>query len=76
MGDRIAPVAAEVAHPQLDAWRCLPALVFGEVEQPLDPLDGLALEPLGDELVDTLLVLDQPKQNAVEQLMEFKSSDL
>ena len=36
VGDRIAPVAAEVLLGDLDARCRLPALVFGDVEQMLD----------------------------------------
>src|SRR3546814_3692202 len=37
MGDRIAPVASEIARRQFDPRRRLPPLIFGEHHQPLDP---------------------------------------
>ena len=44
----------------------MPPLVFGNVEQALDPHHGIAFEPFGDQLIDALFVLDQPEQDAVK----------
>src|SRR5688500_1332146 len=46
--DRVAAIAPEILPCHLDARRCLTALVFGEVEQPLDLLHGLGLVPSPD----------------------------
>src|SRR5258706_9444437 len=47
VGDRIAPVAAEIARAELDAGCRLPALVFGNVQKLLDPLDRRRIVAFG-----------------------------
>src|SRR3546814_1007231 len=54
--DSLTPVAAEVAATQFDSRRRLAALVFRDVEQPFDPLDGGRVMSLGDHLRDRKLV--------------------
>src|SRR3546814_10817794 len=46
MGDRIAPVASEIARRQFDPRRRLPPLIFGEHHKPLDPRDRVAIEAI------------------------------
>ena len=67
--DRIAAVAAEILAGHLHAGRGLAALVFGEVEQPLDLLDGLEIVPAGDDLGDAHLALDEAAQDVVEHVV-------
>ena len=44
IGDRIAAVAPEIPARHLDAGRGLPALVFGDVEQTIDPRHHVTIE--------------------------------
>ena len=64
--DRRAPVAPERLRPQLDAGRRLPALVLRAVDQSHRPLDELAVEPVGGQLLARPVVLDVGLQDAVE----------
>ena len=48
--DRITAVAAEILQRHLDAGRRLPALVFGEIEQPPDLEHDVAVEARGDDV--------------------------
>src|SRR5690606_16408086 len=63
VGDRVAPVAAEIAAGDLDAGCRLAALVFGDVEQVLDPLDSRPVVAALDDLGHRLLAFDQPAQD-------------
>ena len=59
VGDRIAPVAAEILQCHFDTRGRLPALVFGEVDHTVDPQDGFSIKPGGDDLGDRLFTLDR-----------------
>src|SRR5207244_9138715 len=67
--DRIATVAAEIPQRHLDAGRRLPALVLGEVEHARDLHHRLTVEARLDDFCDRLLTLDQPFEDAVEQVV-------
>ena len=70
VGDRIAAVAAEIPRRDLHARRRLPALVFGEVEQPLDPRHHLGRsKPAATIVGERLLALDQALQDVVEHVV-------
>src|SRR5208283_5020469 len=64
--DRVAPVAAEILWPDLDARRRLPALVFGEIEELFDSAHRVRVVALRDDVGDPHLLLDQTVENAVK----------
>ena len=64
--DRIAAVAAEILRADLDARRRLAALVFGEIEQALDPAHRLRVVARGDRSGNSHLLLDEAVQDVVE----------
>src|SRR5688572_18729886 len=69
VGDRIAAAEAERLLGNLDARCRLPALVFGDVEHPLDLLDECKVETAlraPDDLGYPQLFLDQPLEDLVE----------
>src|SRR5271167_5099994 len=72
VGDRHAPVAAERARGDLDSGGCLAALVLGEVHEPDRTVDLALGEPLGDQLLASLVELYVALQDAVEQLVGGK----
>jgi len=51
------------------ARRRLPPLVFGDVEQAVDPRHRLAIESLGHDRGQRLFPLDQPLQDRIEHLV-------
>src|SRR3954452_7582251 len=55
--DRIAAVAAEIAQRDLDAWRGLAPLVFGQVEHAVDAQHQIAIKARRDDVGDRLLAL-------------------
>ena len=69
MGDRVAPVAPEIAVADLDARRRLPPLVFGQMQQPLDARDQRRIDSLRGQLARGALMLHQPDQDPVEQVI-------
>src|SRR5437867_2053142 len=69
VGDGIAAVAAKVLFRHLDARRRLPALVFGNVELPVDPRHHFGREAGCDDRGQRLLALDQPLENSVQHLV-------
>lgn len=66
VGDGITPVAAEILPGDLHARRRLAALVFSDVEQVFDPVNGCLLMSAGDDLLRAHLLLDQAFENVVE----------
>ena len=65
----ITAIAAEIPAGDLDAWRCLPPLVFGDVQQTVDPRDDVAVKVLSDDRRQRLLPLNQPLKDRVEQII-------
>src|SRR5687768_4123977 len=72
VGERIPPIAPETLARDLDARRGLPPLVFGCVEQSLHSRDGLALETAPNDLVHTLLLLDEAVEDLVERVVGWQ----
>src|SRR4029453_9600070 len=69
VGDRQAAVLAAGAAGGLGPRRGLAAFVLGPVDQAHDLGHGVAVEPLGDQLVDAGVVLDVGLQDRVEDLV-------
>jgi len=69
VGNRVAPVSSKVAMSNLDAGRRLPALVFGQMQQPFDARNDGRVNPLFGQIGGRLLIFHQPDQNAVKQVI-------
>ena len=70
VGDRIAPVAAEIAAAQFDAGRGLAAFIFRNIEQPFDPRDRIAIEPARDQLLHRQFFLHQANEKMDESFIK------
>src|SRR4029077_7068092 len=60
VGDGVAAVASEITAGHLAPRRSLPPLVFGDVEQAIDPRHHFPIKTSGDDGCERLLALDQP----------------
>src|SRR3984885_2535022 len=69
VGDGVAAIAPEIAARHFDSGRGLPPLVFGNVEQPIDPRDHFAVETRRDDGCQRLLALDQPFKDRVHNFI-------
>src|SRR5579872_4514470 len=61
--DGIASIPPKILGRHLYAGRGLPTLVFGEIQQPLDFLDGFSVVPFRDNVGKAHFFLDQAAQN-------------
>src|SRR3546814_8239170 len=73
VGDRIAPIAAEILPGDLHARRRLAALVFGKVEKMLDTMHDGNVMAARDDLLHRHFLLHQAFENVVERTEEHTS---
>ena len=69
IGDRIAPVAAEIAPGDLDARRRLPPLVFGDIEHVLDALHQRFRMAALHDFGDRQFLFHQARQNIIQHVI-------
>ena len=69
IGDRIAPVPAEILQRHLDARGRLPALVFGKMDHAVDPQNGVSIETSGDDISDRLFAFNESLKDWIKLLV-------
>ena len=69
IGDRIAPVAAEIAAADLHPRRRLAALIFGNIQQMLHPLDRGGIIAPRHRILEAAFPLHQAFQDAVQNII-------
>src|SRR5258708_2891609 len=64
--DGIAPLPADQSRGDLDAGRCLAALVFGSLEQTPHAIDDCDVVAFGSKLLGREIALNQALQDRIE----------